>query len=172
MKASFGKVRSLWVTHQCPTSSSVIVLGCQENGLRGCPLCGCVAGRQLVPWVSLGWRQQLGQRGCDSASVNICLVEMISRAPAWLLAHGKVRVMWRQPQSSLAGEQWPKVHTQLPGSQPTRAHREPDEAAALGRNKDAGYQEGPGELWGISSLPDSCFGKVRCWLFEPLYQSR
>lgn len=107
MRASFGKVRSLWGTHQCPTSSSVIALGCQENGLRGCPLCGCVAGRQLVPWVSLGQRQQLGQRGCDSASVNICLVEMISRAPAWLLAHGKIRVMWRQPQSSLAGEQWP-----------------------------------------------------------------
>lgn len=34
---SIGKVGSLWVMYQCPTSGSAIVLGCQGNGLGGCP---------------------------------------------------------------------------------------------------------------------------------------
>jgi hypothetical protein len=48
MRTSFGKVRSLWVTNQCPTSSSVIVLGCQGNGLGRCPLV-------LAVWLAGSW---------------------------------------------------------------------------------------------------------------------
>lgn len=57
MGPSIGKVRSLWVMHQCPTSGSVIALGCQGNGLGGCPLVPAV-------WLARSW--SLGVSGAES----------------------------------------------------------------------------------------------------------